>query len=286
MNFPLLVFTDLDGSLLDHHSYSFKGAEEALVRLHQFAIPLVLTSSKTRAEIQKLQKLLGLDQAFIAENGGGFYLPAGNPMYHLTELQQAGEYRCKLLGVPYGYIREIFIKFRDRYALKGFGDMRIEEIMQATGLRREDAILAAQRDFSEPFLFLKKSCPQELREEVAPHGLTITRGGRFYHLMSSGQDKGQAVLELIRLYQAACQERLITVGLGDAENDLVMLRVVDIPVLIPKPDGSFASMNIQRLRHASFPGSSGWGAAVMEILSELEQEYNDKERSTSSPMTP
>ena len=33
MDFPLLIFTDLDGTLLDHHSYSFQGAEESLQRL-------------------------------------------------------------------------------------------------------------------------------------------------------------------------------------------------------------------------------------------------------------
>jgi mannosyl-3-phosphoglycerate phosphatase len=254
MDFPLLVFTDLDGSLLDHHSYSFKGAEEALLRLHQLAIPLVLTTSKTRAEIQKLQKQLGLHEAFIAENGGGIYLP----------------YHGKEFGRPYTYVREIFLKFRDSYSLKGFGDMHIEEIMQTTGLGREDAALAAQRDFTEPFLFLAEPRLQELREKVAPHGLAITRGGRFYHLMSADQEKGQAVAETTRLFQAAWQNRLTTVGLGDAENDYGMLTVVAIPVLIPKPDGSFACMDVKGLRKAPFPGSRGWGAVITEILDDFQ----------------
>jgi len=273
MDFPLLVFTDLDGSLLDHHSYSFRGAEEALLRLHQLAIPLVLSTSKTRTEIQKLQERLDLHEAFIAENGGGIYLPPGHPIQNLRELQQFGKYRGKQFGRPYSYIRKIFIKFRDRYNLKGFGDMSIEEIMQATDLCREDAILARQREFSEPFLFLVEPRSQELQEEVAPHGLSITRGGRFYHLMSADQNKGQAVVETTRLFQAACRDRLITLGLGDAENDFVMLKVVDIPVLIPKPDGSFASMDILGLRKAPYPGSRGWGAAVTEILDNFEREY-------------
>jgi mannosyl-3-phosphoglycerate phosphatase len=270
MDFPLLVFTDLDGSLLDHHSYSFKGAEEALLRLHQLAIPLVLTTSKTRAEIQKLQKQLGLHEAFIAENGGGIYLPPGHPMKNLSELQQIATYHGKEFGRPYTYVRKIFLKFRDSYSLKGFGDMHIEEIMQTTGLGREDAALAAQRDFTEPFLFLAEPRLQELREKVAPHGLAITRGGRFYHLMSADQEKGQAVAETTRLFQAAWQNRLTTVGLGDAENDYGMLKVVDIPVLIPKPDGSFVCMDVKGLRKAPFPGSRGWGAVITEILDDFQ----------------
>ena len=270
MDFPLLVFTDLDGSLLDHHNYSFTGAEEALLRLHQLAIPLILTTSKTRAEIQKLQKHLGLHEAFIAENGGGIYLPPGHPMENLSGLQQIGTYHCKEFGRPYTYIREIFLKFRERYSLKGFGDMRIEEIMQTTGLGREDASLAAQRDFTEPFLFLVEPRLQELREKVAPHGLAITRGGRFYHLMSADQDKGRAVAETTRLFQAAFPGRITTVGLGDADNDYDMLKAVDIPVLIPKPDGNFAPLDVQGMRKAPFPGSRGWGAVMAEILDDLQ----------------
>jgi mannosyl-3-phosphoglycerate phosphatase len=270
MDFPLLVFTDLDGSLLDHHSYSFKGAAEALLQLHQLAIPLILTTSKTRAEIQKLQERLGLHEAFITENGGGIYLSPGHSIQNQTELKHIGKYRCKQLGRPYTYIRDIFIKFRGRYGLKGFGDMSTGEIMQVTGLGREDAILAAQRDFSEPFLFMAEPRPQELQEEVAAHGLTVTRGGRFYHLMSAHQDKGRAVVETTRLFQAVCRDKLITVGLGDAENDYVMLKVVDIPVLIPKPDGSFTNMDIHGLRKAPYPGSRGWGAAITKILADFQ----------------
>ncbi|MGW8161715.1 MAG: HAD-IIB family hydrolase, partial [Desulfobulbales bacterium] len=104
-------------------------------------------------------------------------------------------------------------------------------------------------------LFLAESRVRELKEEVASHGLTITRGGRFYHLMGADQDKGRAVKETTRLFQAGCDNDLITVGLGDAQNDYPMLRVVDIPVLVPRPDGTYDSMKIPGLRKAPFAGS-------------------------------
>lgn len=286
MAIPLLIFTDLDGSLLDHHNYSFKGAEEALLRLHQRAIPLILTSSKTREEIQKLQDHLGLHQPFITENGGGIFLPPGYPIQETSDFQQFGQYSGKQLGKPYSYIREIFVKFRDTYNLKGFGDMTIEEIMMYTGLAREDASLARLRDFTEPFLFLSEPCLQELKEKISGCGLTITRGGRFYHLMSAAQDKGSAVTETIRLFQAGCQDKIITVGLGDAENDLAMLQVVDIPVLIPKPDGKYESMDLHGLRKAPYPGSTGWGAAVTAILDEFREEHSTTDRTALFEMTP
>lgn len=269
MNSSLLIFTDLDGSLLDHQTYSYKGAEKALLHLHQLAIPLILTSSKTRAEIQKLQEKLRLNEPFIAENGGGIYLPSDYTQLETNTLEPLGGYFGIQFGKSYTYIRSIFKKFRDKYKIKGFGDMTVEDIMEITGLPKEDATLAGQRDFTEPFTFLAESRPQELQDEVSNYGLTVTRGGRFYHLLSADQDKGRAVTKTIHLFQTQRPENITTVGLGDAENDYPMLKVVDIPVLIPKPNGSYESMDLPGLRKAPFPGSKGWGSVVAAILNEF-----------------
>ena len=272
MDFPLLVFTDLDGTLLDHHSYSFDGAVTALQRLHQHSIPIVLTSSKTRTELQKLQQRLGLNEPFIAENGGGIFIPAGYTKLDTRALEKLGDYYFKPLGRSYLTIRKIFEPLRSKYNIKGFGDMTVEEIIAATGLDREEAIMAGQRDFTEPFLFLSEPLLQKLKEEVAGHGLKIVRGGRFYHLMAAGQDKGFAVTETLSLFQRVCRNRIITVGLGDSENDFLMLKTVDIPVLIAKPDGSYENLDLPGLSKAPFPGSKGWGTAIMTILDGCQSE--------------
>lgn len=278
MDFPLLIFTDLDGTLLDHHSYSFQGAEESLQRLRRHAVPLILTSSKTRMELIRLQERLGLHEPFIAENGGGVFVPHDYTMLEISAFEKMATYRAKLFGRPYSYIRKVFAVLRPKYNIRGFGDMSVEEIMTVTGLDREDAIPARQRDFSEPFFFLKEPRVQELRAEAAEHGLTVTRGGRFYHLMAAGQDKGRAVEETTRFFQARYPEKIVTVGLGDAENDYRMLQAVDIPVLIPKPDGSYENMTLPGLRRASSPGSRGWGKSVSAILDEFEQKQTGRAR--------
>ena len=46
-----VVFSDLDGTLLDHSTYSWKAAAPALAALRDRGIPLILASSKTSAEI-------------------------------------------------------------------------------------------------------------------------------------------------------------------------------------------------------------------------------------------
>ena len=269
MDFPLLIFTDLDGTLLDHLTYSYDGAAETLAHLRQLSIPLVLTSSKTRAEIHKLQQRLELSTPFISENGGGIFMPRGYEYSGAVALSQLGEDLGIVFGRPYTYIRETFAALQDTYTIRGFGDMSVDEIMKHTGLAMEDAVLAAQRDFTEPFLFLGEQRTDELKKELAHSGLTVTRGGRFYHMMAEGQDKGMAVRETTDIFRKKNQTTTVTVALGDAPNDFAMLTSVDIPVLVPRPDGTFADMKIPGLRKAPFPGSRGWGIIVEEIIAEV-----------------
>ncbi|MFH1490792.1 MAG: HAD-IIB family hydrolase, partial [Pseudomonadota bacterium] len=70
-----MIFTDLDGTLLDHETYEWKEAEPALNRCKLLRIPLILVSSKTRAEINVIRNELGLTAPFISENGGGIFFP-------------------------------------------------------------------------------------------------------------------------------------------------------------------------------------------------------------------
>ena len=70
-----VVITDLDGTLLDRETYGYGLAIPAIERLERNAIPLVLCSSKTAAEIQVIRKRINNRHPFIVENGGGIYLP-------------------------------------------------------------------------------------------------------------------------------------------------------------------------------------------------------------------
>ncbi|RLI93151.1 MAG: hypothetical protein DRO95_00515, partial [Candidatus Altiarchaeales archaeon] len=45
-----IIFTDLDGTLIDEE-YSYRDAEDALSIIKKREIPLILCTSKTRAEI-------------------------------------------------------------------------------------------------------------------------------------------------------------------------------------------------------------------------------------------
>ena len=72
---PFIVFTDLDGTLLDHDTYSFRAALPAVDLLARRGCPVVPVTSKTSSETLVLMKQLKLAGPWIYENGGGVGLP-------------------------------------------------------------------------------------------------------------------------------------------------------------------------------------------------------------------
>ena len=72
-----LVATDLDGTLLDRETYDFAPARPALDALREARVPLVLCSSKTRAEMEPLAVAIGAPGPLVVENGGAVVAPGG-----------------------------------------------------------------------------------------------------------------------------------------------------------------------------------------------------------------
>jgi mannosyl-3-phosphoglycerate phosphatase len=77
MRYRFLVFSDLDGTLLDHDTYSFEAALPAIRLLKEKKIPLIICTSKSSGEINRLRPLIGNIDPFISENGGGIFIPEG-----------------------------------------------------------------------------------------------------------------------------------------------------------------------------------------------------------------
>lgn len=261
-----LLFTDLDGTLLDHDDYSCEEARPVLDRLQREGIPLVIASSKTRAEVETIQDDLSLKMPFIVENGGGIYFPRGCRDIPVMSGSGREPYFAIRLGLAYGEIRNFVTEVRPRIPLRGFGDMTVEEVARLTGLPPDRAALAMDREFSEPFLLEDGERLPELAAMAERAGLSITRGGRFYHLLRRGQDKGTAARFVKEVFRRAWNEEIRTVGLGDSLNDLPLFMAVDHPVLIPSPGGRDLEISIPGLVRARERGSMGWRQSVEEIL--------------------
>ena len=267
-----VIFSDLDGTLLDGTTYSFEAATEALQALHSRRVPVVLVTSKTRAEIEPLRFRLQLDHPFVVENGGGIVIPKGYFPFPIDHAVLRGAYQVVELGVPYAQLRATIKELQQSFgrAVRGLGDLTTDEIAQHTGLSQSEAHLAKQREYDEPFLVPEPAdVAERVRLEIEKRGFQCVAGGRFYHLMGA-HDKGQAVrllMDWYRRHYGNDHRELVAVAVGDSPNDLPMLAVVDRPFLVQRPDGSFDDrVHLPRLNHVPAPGPTGWNRLVLDLL--------------------
>lgn len=264
---PLAIFTDLDGTLLDHNTYSFEPARPALDALAEAGIPVVLCTSKTRAETERWRAALGNADPFIVENGGAAFVPEGTFGPDARYDKRDGGYGVLEFGRPYAELRRALeaIRAATGLPLRGFGDMSVEEVAGRCGFSLEDAALAARREYDEPFVGADRASLAAVVREAASAGLQVVSGGRFHHLVG-GSDKGRAVRALRDLY-VRTRGPVRSIGLGDSPNDEPMLRAVDVPVLVRRPDGGYTdAVQLPGLVLAPYSGPAGWREAVLGIL--------------------
>ncbi|MEM9350323.1 MAG: HAD-IIB family hydrolase [Pseudomonadota bacterium] len=261
---PLMVFSDLDGTLLDHETYDWSPASEALAALKTCGAGLVLASSKTSVEIGGLRGELGVsDWPAIVENGAGILPP------HTREVADRSRYMA-LREVLDGLPEEL------RAPFTGFGDATAEEVASMTGLSRDGATAAKLRAFSEPGLWEgSEDRKADFIEALKAKGVTAQQGGRFLTL-SFGQNKADRVKDLMSAYRPAH-----TVALGDAPNDAEMLETAEFGVIIPNPHGKtlapLLGEETGRIIRATAPGPSGWNSAILELVSRLGLAQNGKQ---------
>ncbi|MBN2060899.1 MAG: HAD-IIB family hydrolase [Deltaproteobacteria bacterium] len=271
MNFPAaLIFSDLDGSLLDHVSYSWDEAKNSIDLCRRYRIPIVLVSSKTRNEMEIIRRDIGLSAPFISENGGGIFFPD----MKIQPIPQTAVFTDGLwkytLGVPHETVLKALREIREELGMgiHGFSDMTPDEIGALTGLDPGKAKIAADREFDEPFIILDDDPDlDQLHNSAGKRGLKITEGGRFYHLHGK-YDKGDAVNYLILQYRSIFPD-IFTIALGDSPNDFSMFKKVEQPVLIRSSRG-FPEIEkvMPGIKVTAYPGPKGWNSAVLEILNE------------------
>jgi mannosyl-3-phosphoglycerate phosphatase family protein len=263
----IIIFTDLDGTLLDASTYSFEKALPALGLIKRNKIPLILCSSKTRIEIEHYRKKLNNCHPFISENGGGIFIPSEyfpfQPDIPGIKSSLKEKYFVMTLGAAYTDLRAGIRTLQDEgFKIKGFGDMDAEEISRLSALSMAEAKMSQKRDFDEPFLF--DGDRELLLKRITDLGLRYTQG-RFDHILGNS-DKGKAVGILSELYRRKFGD-IFTIALGDSLNDLSMLKAVDLPIIVQRPDGSYNSkIDFPKLMKAEGIGPEGWNSEILRIL--------------------
>jgi mannosyl-3-phosphoglycerate phosphatase family protein len=272
-----IIYTDLDGTLLDFETYAYRETEATVEQLRERDIPLVFCSSKTRVEQEIYREALHLQAPFIVENGSAILIPDGFFPFSLGEeaalapydIREVAGYQAILLGEPADHIRKTIAEARSEADIqpRGYADLTLEEIMQRTGLDRDAAQRAAQRDYSETLLLSDPDSGgwQQFLQLLDAKGLQCVSGGKFYTVMGKGSDKGKAVTLLNTLFCRAFGT-IRSVGLGDSANDLPLLRAVDEAFLVQKPSGRWQEVQDERIHKVDAVGPSGFNKALGKLL--------------------
>ncbi len=267
-----LVITDLDGTLLDHHTYQWQAAQPALDWLQEKQIPVVINTSKTRAEVIELQHALNINAPAIVENGSAIFLPKTL----ITSLQNADWQEnqssyFRVLGKTRQHILERLHELRDKnnWKFEGFADWSVEQIVDATRLPTEDAKRASAREYSEALSwFGDDNSLQAFQTQLREEGFQVLRGGRFIHVLGQS-NKGLASLVLKDFYAQQWHTLASTIILGDGPNDRDMLEVADIPVAVKSPVNDFPEINHASVFYTHAFGPEGWNEAISHFKTSI-----------------
>jgi predicted mannosyl-3-phosphoglycerate phosphatase (HAD superfamily) len=130
------------------------------------------------------------------------------------------------------------------------------------------AARAARRQYGEPVSWQGNGkLKHQFIEELTAAGAHILEGGRFLHV-SGDCDKGRALRWLEQVYQNADSGRqMLSLAIGDSQNDRAMLEQADHALLIrspvhPLPDVCRSS----NLTISTHTGPKGWAEGVNLIL--------------------
>ncbi|MBV2187351.1 MAG: HAD-IIB family hydrolase [Rhizobium sp.] len=257
----IVVFTDLDGTLLDHETYSFDAALPAIAALKAHKIPLVLASSKTEAEMRPIARAMGIDHPMIVENGAGVVgLPSQEDPPGTGSASPYSRLRSLLRRIP-----------KDLNAcFEGFGDWDAARIARETGLPVASAILARERRFSEPGYFSGTDAQRQAFIDLLERdGFTAVQGGRFFTLMPK-TSKAERMAEVVAHFRSRSSLPVRTVALGDGPNDLDMIEAADRGFIIANP--AHAPLPVTTRERAGFisrsqkAGPEGWNESILQLV--------------------
>ena len=287
-NYPLVVYTDLDGTLLDHDTYSVQAALPALRRLKLLNIPVIPVTSKTLAELETLTVEIGLSGPCIAENGGLIACPPGY-FQKSGELSGTGRYLVDNLSLDYPGILAVLNRLRETHGFRftGFSDLTAAQVAELTGLSESNAALARKRLSSEPLLWQDNAQAFQLfTGELEKLRYRCIKGGRFWHVMGQ-TDKATAIRRLNHYFEQNGLSGFTSIALGDSPNDREMLETADIAVVIRRKDGSHLALpdGTAAVRTAG-SGPEGWNEFVTAYLDNIEAQHAHESLLKSSSRGP
>ena len=260
----ILLFTDLDGTLLNKKTFEFKAALNLIKNCISKGINIIPNSSKTDLELNEICEDLKIPKVYISENGSCIY-----GLNFLSD--KLNEKICLSRN------KEIIFKnFSDNINFKLqkkcliLENETLQNQIEVLGLPKNKISKAMNRKFSMPFIFLgNKEEEVELKNSVKTHGLNIQFGGRVLSL-GDKVSKGNAMVRFISLLSNETKKNYISICVGDNENDFDMLDKCDYPCLVK--NGPLKKINFKnQCVFSKKEAPDGWVEVVNKTLNIIEE---------------
>ncbi len=265
-----LIFSDLDGSLLDHERYQYTDAKATLEKLKADHIPVIFATSKTRTEVLKLRKTMKNQHPFIVENGAAVLIPTDYFPGKPEDCQEQNDYWVYDLSETREHWLNILEQAKEEFPqqFNHFAAMNEHALADLTGLSVEQAKQANEREYSEPIQWLgNHSDKQSFIAYLKNKGGTVLQGGRFLSL-NGDHDKGRALSWLVTQFiNFSIPCNLKTLAIGDSLNDVAMLEVADSALIIRSPAHAPPSLaRTSGYQVSEHCGPKGWAQGVHNII--------------------
>ena len=265
----LMIFSDIDGSFLNHDNYSYGNLYSFITKLKKIS-DIIFVSSKTFAEIKLLNNSLGITFPFIVENGACIFFPES---YYNTELK--GDKFFKK-GNYIGYrVSEKQIKshkrylnqFKKKFNFLFYSELSSEKLANITNLKGLQIKSSQDRLFSDPIYWNdSKKNFIKFENELKKINIRINKGGRFIHL-SNDYDKGDAVGEFLKIDNKQNTSKKMTISIGDSQNDVSMLELTDYSCMIKREKKKSLVLEKKKNNYYSFNiAPDGWSESLEFIL--------------------
>ena len=261
--FIVVIFTDLDGSLLHRDTFKFDTIKDYIKSLVNKGVIIIPNSSKTEKEIEKFNEELGINLPYISENGSsihGLNLITSNFPDTLILSREKDE----LLKIFENKVPE---KLKEKCLQ--VSKMSKKEKENILGQKDEKLKDALNRKYTLPFIFKgDKNEKNKLLKVLNSNSLTLQEGGRVLNLCDN-INKVKSMNRVIKILKKT-ENKIKTIAVGDNYNDLDMLKSCDIPCLVFNDQFIQDQINIDNLIFSNKPSPEGWADVIKTALLKLD----------------
>ena len=259
----IIIFTDLDGSLLDKDTFKFDEIDDFFKELISEGIKIIPNSSKTEAELLDFNKQYNLNLPFISENGSSI---------HGLNLIQKDLPNKVLISRSADQIISIYndtipdnLKKKINFIL----ELNYKDQERIFGLPLDKMILATKRNYTLPIQFVGNEIEKnEFIKILKKVGLTLQTGGRIMNICDN-VNKSKAMTNALKLISKKFDDEIITIGVGDNENDIEMIKQTNYPCLVKNDNFNSSLINIDNLIKSSEPSPRGWSDVIKTAIQKI-----------------